>query len=205
MARSVDAETKELIKVLSLGTSSLDLIEISLESKTSEPLLITILPGTIFDPAPTPPEQATPIAHASMVVREKKEIPLKPREKATPVLVSAASIIMHAREPAGSDALTTRKTPTPEEIMKLLNLSDFVNETFRIQQFAIWTLTNNPRRDAYYRIWQDDQGRFRIWEKTLETPPAGWAGSPPSSREIETIRVLFRKAGIPTDNYQALR
>jgi hypothetical protein len=73
-----------------------------------------------------------------------------------------------------------------EDLLKLLGLSDFQDETFRVQQFAIWTITDNPARDGYVGL-----GRFVY-------------GTGPEDEEIERIRILFERAGISIDKYRAL-
>jgi len=79
-------------------------------------------------------------------------------------------------------------TPVSGDLVKLLYLPDFHEETSRVQQFAIWTITDNPERDGYMGIATG----FQIF------------GTDPSDDEIDRIRVLFEKAGILTDKYKAL-
>ena len=62
----------------------------------------------------------------------------------------------------------------------------FGDETFRFQQFAIWTITDNPSRDEYVGLVY-----FGL-------------GSGPSDEEMLTIDALFEAAGISTAKYQAL-
>jgi hypothetical protein len=65
-------------------------------------------------------------------------------------------------------------------------LPEFYTETYRVQQFAIWTITDNPARGEYIGI-----GTFGL-------------GTRPSDEEMNEIRYLFETAGIATGQYQAL-
>lgn len=56
----------------------------------------------------------------------------------------------------------------------------------RVQQFAIWTITDNPTKDGYVGI-----GSFGF-------------GSGPGKTELARIKALFKAAGIPTTKYRAL-
>jgi len=89
--------------------------------------------------------------------------------------------------PGESDTFLIRSVPATEDLAKLLNLPDFADETFRVQQFAVWTITDNPTRDGYIGI-----GYFGF-------------GTGPDDEEILRIQALFANAGISTDNYQALQ
>ena len=76
----------------------------------------------------------------------------------------------------------------PEDLIKLLNLTEFHEETFRVRQFAIWTITDNPERDGYIGIATS----FQVF------------GTDPSDEEIDKIRNLFIDAGISVSKYKAL-
>jgi hypothetical protein len=66
-------------------------------------------------------------------------------------------------------------------------LPDFSKQSFRVQQFAIWTITDNPTRKGYVGL-----GTFV-------------SGSGPSDAEMAKIKALFTAAGIDQKKYQALR
>ncbi|MBI5650136.1 MAG: hypothetical protein HZC40_06795 [Chloroflexi bacterium] len=42
--------------------------------------------------------------------------------------------------------------PRNPDLSALINLPDFTKEPIRVQQFAIWTITDNPARDAYMPV-----------------------------------------------------
>jgi hypothetical protein len=75
-----------------------------------------------------------------------------------------------------------------EDLIRLLTEPSFSGQEFRVQQFAIWTITDNPGRYGYVGL-----SRFGI------------SGTGPSDEEMELIRQLFTSAGIPLEHYQALQ
>ena len=172
-----DAQFMELVEVSAHGTGSLESIKLTITSQSEERLQVVILPGIIFEP------QSADIK--SMVVIEEKMVLLEPHETVESLSIDVASINMKLDEPDDSDILTVDMTLASGDLKKLISLSDFQDFDFRIQQFAIWTITDNPGRDDYVGI-----GYFGL-------------GSGPSDEEMETIRGLFEAAGIPVDDYWA--
>jgi len=59
----------------------------------------------------------------------------------------------------------------------------------RVQQFAVWTITNNPKRNGYVGLTSG----FSVF------------GSGPDDEEIDAIRHLFDMADIDMGKYRALR
>lgn len=100
--------------------------------------------------------------------------------------VSVACASMELDAPDANDTLVMSSIPVAADLAALLDLPDFHNETFRVKQFAIWTITDDPPRDGYVGI-----GYFGL-------------GSGPSDDEMSRIRDLFEAAGISTSKYQAL-
>ncbi|HLE75565.1 MAG TPA: hypothetical protein VI864_05925 [Candidatus Bathyarchaeia archaeon] len=173
-----EAVTSGLVEATISG-DGLQRINITLRSTSDSPLEVTILPGTMFE------TQSAGIQ--SMVVREERVLSLKSRDSVLSRSVPVACATMELDQPDEKDPFTISTIPAPEDLVKLLNLPDFRNETFRVQQFAIWTITDNPPRDGYVGI-----GSFGF-------------GSGPDDEEMQKIRALFEKAGIPADKYQALQ
>ena len=174
----IEAKSRELIDVNISGENSIDRIQMSLSSKSDDTLEIAVLPGTIFVP------QVASIQ--SMVVIAEKLLLLYPHETVGPISIDAACASMQLDVPSESDGLSLSMTPAPEDLLKLLELSDFQDESSRVQQFAVWTITDNPGRDEYIGI-----GYFGM-------------GTGPNNEEIGRIRSLFDKAGISIDKYKAL-
>ena len=99
----------------------------------------------------------------------------------------AACANMELDAPGESRSFLVSTTPAPEDLIKLLNLPAFLEEPFRVQQFAIGTITDNPPRGGYVSL-----GHFGV-------------GSSPSDEEMQRIRTLFQQAGISAAPYQALQ
>ncbi len=144
-----------------------------------DPLEVSIEPGTIFLAASADTQ--------SMVVRQSKTVLLNTRGVKVTVEVKVACANMELDQPASSDTFTIRRESTNPDLVKLLNLSGFERMNFRIQQFAIWTITDNSPGNGYVRL-----GTIGV-------------GTGPTAEEFDQIRFMFESAGIATANYQALR
>jgi hypothetical protein len=178
----VDAIQKGLIEANAYGSGSIDRIKLSITSKSDDILEIVILPGTIFGSSKTNIQK--------MVVTSGKTLSLLyPYKTIGPLNIDAACASMELTAPSESDNLTLSIETPPEDLNKLLYLSDFRSETYRVQQFAIWTITDNPERDGYVGIATG----FQIY------------GTGPSDAEIERIRILFIMAGIKIDKYKVFQ
>ncbi len=173
----VQAVYQELVDLTTSG-DGLEQIEFTLKSKSSDPLEVTIEPGTMF--------QAQSSNTQNMVVIEKKIIHLEEPNDIISDTIDTACAAMDLAMPQGTDAFTVSNSPTQEDLVKLLNLAAFANETFRVKQFAIWTITDNPPRNGYVGI-----GYFGV-------------GSGPSDNEMSKIKILFENAAVLTSKYQAL-
>ena len=173
-----EAEEKGLVEADILGRD-LDWIDLVLESPTPDPLEVSIPIGTLFE-AQSPGTQ-------NMVVIEESMVFLDTEGSREPVVLRVACANMSLGIPDEGDEFIISKSPVPDDLVKLLNLPEFHEAGSFVRQFAIWTITDNPPRDGYRGL-----GYFGV-------------GYPPDEDDIETIRALFEKAGIPTENYQALR
>ena len=177
----VEAVDGGLIGVSAAGTGYITYIKMSLTSNSDEILEVAILPGTIFT-SPASGIQSMVVIDRELVIR------VYPHEMTELFNVDAACASMELDAPEESNSLTLTAAAPPEDLVKLLGLPDFYEEDFRVQQFAIWTITDNPERDGYMGIATG----FQIF------------GTGPSDEEMAKIRTLFEKAGISTDKYKAL-
>ena len=140
----IEAQSEGLIEVSAYGTETIEFIKLDITSQSDDRLNITILPGTIFEPLSASVQ--------SMVVLTEKALSLQPHETTGSFAVKAASINMQLDVPGESDNLSSRITPATWDFMKLLNLADFQDESARVRQFALWTITDNPKRARYAGI-----------------------------------------------------
>ena len=176
----MQAKNMGLVDINASGTGSINRIQMSLTSKTDDNLEVAILPGTIFT--------SSAAGVQSMVVTIQELVLLDAYETTELFDVDAACANMELDAPEESNSLALSTAPPPEDLIKLLSIPDFQEGTFRVRQFAIWTITDNPERDGYIGI----------------VTGFGIFGSGPSDEEIEEIRVLFIKAGITISKYKAL-
>jgi len=180
-----EAESQGIVRVKASG-NGLEWIKILLESLSDLPLEIEILPGTIFE--------ARSSGTQSMIIRERKVVYLQPKEsKLLDVLAACIDMMLDAPDEGDSltlkTVLSSKKRPNLPDLhlMNLLNLPTFLNESFRAQQFAIWTITENPSNcEDYVRL--------------------GYSGhfTGPSTEEMCKISALFKEADIPMERYPVL-
>lgn len=172
------AEARGLVQVTVTGRD-LAYLNLALKSRSKDPLEVTIPAGLIF--------MADSAAVQNMVVRTGQSVFLAGKDAEASVMVPAACINMERAVPASSDRFTLGQAPAGGDLARLLELADFQGHSFRTQQFAIWTITDNPARDEYVGI-----SSFGL-------------GSGPDAQELQAIRSLFRQAGIDLARYRALR
>jgi hypothetical protein len=151
-------------------------LTLNLTSHDTQPLRVAIEPGTVFHPGVA--------ATQTMVTIARQVVTLAPGET-TSVTLDVACAAMHLDQPGTSDEFTLDPAPAPSPIVALLGVPDFASQTFRVKQFAIWTISDNPTRDGYVGL-------------------GVWFGTGPSDAEIATIRQLFAQAGLDPNAYQGL-
>jgi hypothetical protein len=158
---------------------NLEEVYLTLKSNSEDSLVVEILPGTVF--------KAEVYVVQNMVVVDVEKSFLEPHGNSS-LNINVACANMKLMQPTTAIAFTIETSQTSEDLMKLLELVDFNDATFRIQQFAIWTITDNPANDGYTRLGSN-YGDY----------------SGPSDAEIESIHALFVAAGIETQKYQAFK
>jgi len=172
-----DAVAQGLVTIATDG-NGLDSVELTLASRRPGSLAVTIPAGTIL--------AATSAGVQNMVVREEQIIVLEGADAEVSLSVPAACINMTLDAPlTGNDF--SLGGPARGDLARLVNLPTFRERPFRVQQFAIWTITDNPDPGEYVGI-----GYYGM-------------GSGPSKEEMQLVRALFAEAGISMSKYQALR
>lgn len=150
-------------------------VDISIKPKVEENFEIIIEPGTMFI--------STSADVQNMIVREEQIIYLKPDlEIGLELEVSCAN--MHLDQPDYSNTFTVSSEPATGDLQRLVALTDFSFLDLVLQQFAIWTITDNPVTPYDY-VGIDTGGDTRF----------------PQENEIETMKSLFIEAGIDLANY----
>ena len=122
-----------------------------------------------------------------MITLAAQVVTLTPLESRT-LTLDVACASMHLDQPGSSDQFGLETAPSSSALSALLKVPDFSGQTFRVKQFAIWTITDNPPRDGFVRLGSIYTGM----------------GSGPSDEEIAAIKQLFVKAGLDLSVYQAL-
>jgi hypothetical protein len=174
----------------------LDTISVNLTSNTNESYEIVIPAGSIFKPLSTNPY--THVEIQSMVLL-RDEVFYVQAHSETQRFIDVACASMKLMTPGWADYFGVSNTQTESDIIKLLNTVNFKNETARVKQFAIWTITDNPSQEEYTHL-------ITI---TIEPRPTYGINNPyqtgtgPSDQEMNSIKTLFEKAGIPTNKYNA--
>jgi len=157
---------------------SLESIEVEVSLKVDDQIELSILPGTTFL-APSPDLQ-------TMVVRSEVFVFLEEKDEAS-LEVSVACANMRLKAPTGGEDYIVKIEPPAEELRKLMGLPEFQDASFRLQQFAIWTITDNPARGQYVGL------------------STGGSGGTPTNVELQKIADWFKTAGISLESYPALR
>lgn len=162
----------------SITGNGLQLIDVEIRSTAETRIYLTIPVCTIFD--------AQSVSVQNMVTRVEKELIINPEEIRT-LTIAAACANMMRDTPEETDQFNVMLVSPPEDLVKLLNLNDFTDFSARVQQFAIWTITDNPTPSGYIQLGYDN------------------TFSGPSEQEMQTIEELFNKAEINTQNYNAFQ
>lgn len=159
------------------GLQSLDL---ELTSEVDFDLNVTIDVGTQLEPR----ARGTQL----MVVLEAQTVSLAGHATAE-VTLEVACAEMNRDQPTGDDTFRVLDDLPQADLLRLLEAPEFGDQSGRVQQFAVWTITNNPRRNDYVGLTSG----FELF------------GTGPDDDEIAAIRDLFEIAGIDTSKYRALK
>jgi hypothetical protein len=174
----VTAVRQGLVAVQATG-DGIQSLQLSLSSKTSDDIDVTVAPGMIFEPASADVQ--------SMVATSATDVVLNPGDRGVSLTVDVACTKMHLSAPTSSNTFSVRSSQS-RQLRLLVSLADFQQASPRVQQFAVWTITDNP-------------GRYDFTELCADS--ANCSG--PTGDEINQIRQLFKEAGIKTSNYAALQ
>jgi len=176
-----EAVSKQIISLTIKGGGGIEYLEASatLGRLVRPPVTIFIQPGTLFEPASPHTQSMVATWLTEVILSEKGE------EREFDIRVACAN--MHLGTPGSFEVFSISTQPMAGDLQKLVSLPDFKSAGFRVRQFAVWTITDDPGRDHYMGI-----GSFG-------------SGSGPNPANFETIRALFVKAGIDPSKYQAFR
>lgn len=172
------AVRRGLVAVKATG-DGIQTMQLSLSSKASDVIDVTVTPGMIFE--------AAYAGVQSMVVTSGTDVVLNPGDSGVSLTVYVACTNMHLSAPTSSNTFSVRSSRS-RTLRLLVSLADFQQSSPQVQQFAVWTITDNPGRYGFTELCSDS---------------ANCSG--PTGDEINQIRQLFKEAGITTSNYAALQ
>lgn len=173
-----EALERELVdaEIRGRGLSS---IEVTLQLKVDAPIEVVIPAGMLFDSDDSKKQD--------MVTRHETVVSLEVgAEVEVTVAIPAACAEMELDTPGPADSFSQVGHRSPL-LARLISTAEFSNAPSRVQQFAIWTITDNPSRGGYTGIG-----------------PFGF-GSGPSDSELAHIRKMLEQAGIDPMTYAAFK
>lgn len=174
------AALKEGWVEISITGNGLNRIDLKIEPQVDFNLNLEIEAGTIF--------LSDAASVQNMVVRKQSFVYVTSELEADVELeVSCAN--MTKKQPGKQNTFTVMPDLAPQDLIDLMNLAEFAFEPMRIQQFSVWTVTDNPARDSYVGI----------------TASFAAEGSGPTDDELARIKELFMLAGIDVARYGALQ
>jgi hypothetical protein len=184
---TVEVREVSLAKAISEGlvtvkavSDSLQSLDLEITSTAAEDLSVNIPAGTYFVPKRAATQTMVVISAAWVEV---------PAADVVDAVLDVACAQMHDDQPGETgkaDTFTVRTTAAKGDLAKLLKADAFAVADFRIQQFAVWTITSNPSKSGYVRLGTSG------------------VGSGPSAAELRAIKSMFTAAGISTGQYRAL-
>ena len=169
-----EALTEGLV-VATISGNGLSQVTLKIKPKVELNLEIEILPGTIF--------LSGTEGVQNMVVRQHQMVYIKP-EVEVGIELEAACINMELKQPTYSDVFTISTEPVDEDLARLLALEDFRFQSTKLQQFAVWTITENPQKLYYFA--SIESGGYS--EGLMES-------------DVDILRALFEEADIDTSKY----
>jgi hypothetical protein len=172
-----EALEDRLVKLTATGRN-LEQLAIDLESLVEDALQVVIEPGTVFSPGAKSTQP--------MVVIDTVTIDLDPGDVISD-LIDVACDSMRLDTPDSKDTFRLDAARSTTNLRKLVTAPSFVAATFRLKQFAIWTLTDNPTKTGFVGLG------------------TGGTGSGPTTKELAAIKAMFKEAGIDPAKYRALR
>ncbi len=173
-----DALSRGLVRANASG-SGLQSVTLELESVTTEPLGIVVPALTLFRAISSEVQDMLAIMpEYSYAVLESIG-----SKKVLDIPVVCAN--MNLRMPEEADTFRIEGPSLSEDLVKLHQETEFHWASVRVEQFAIWVITDNPSRSGFVAL------------RSAEPKATG-----PSGEEIEEMREIFEAADIDTAKYR---
>ncbi len=192
----IEAREAGRIEVRVLGSESLDQVVVEVRNVDRSPLRVVLIPGTVFS-------TGDPKFQRMGVVREAV-VTVAPGE-CKQVVVPVACIDMDLKQPEPGMVFQGEiDFQGPVGFTRLTTTPEFQAASFRIQQFAIWTLIASPTsRDEYAGLGLGPEIVEALVEQGLpEEIIAGLYYLPDlvfglTDEEVEMLERWFGTAGVP--------
>lgn len=177
----LEAINKGMIKVKVTG-AGLESIGIEIESQVEFNLEIEIQPGILF--------YSNSSSTQNMISTGTTTVTVEP-ELSVSTSVNVACTEMDKDTPESENNFTVGQASKVSDLYRLVNCPKFSNATFRVQQYSVWTITDNPATYEYVGL----------------TSGFGFDsfGSEPSEDEFNEIKTLIKECGINPYKYEAFK
>jgi hypothetical protein len=199
------AQQKHLAS-LSVNGAGLQRVVVTVRSRTWRPLSLRFPKGTIVRSASS--------AVQDMVLTDDNELFVTPYATKSSE-VDAACMNMTRKEPKKADRLTIDpEAIVPLPIAKLITSPLFKSSSYRIRQFAIWIITDDPLKSGFTGIGNAgavlgalrdaataDVGSQAEGLKRFKDIAA--AQGPPTEKEFFEVEALFKEVGLNPADYRA--
>ena len=166
-----------LVRLAKASGGGLSRLDLTLASCAGDPLLVTIPAGIVFRPRKDRVQ--------NMMVRTEQEVLLAAGAEAETSLC-VACVNMSRATPGSEDRFELSSTRANGALARLLAHAPFRRAPFRVQQFAIWVMTDIPARDAFSAI-------------------AGTGSGKPSDEELRAVRKLLEGVGVDLLAYRTFQ
>jgi hypothetical protein len=157
--------------------NGIETMDLSLSSKSRSVLDVTVDAGMMFE--------ANSSNVQSMVATNTTDVTLNPGDSGVTLTVDVSCTNMNLEAPAQGDTFYVQGSHS-SDLRHLVNLADFQQASPRVQQFAVWTITDNPTRDGFVELCSTDC-------------------SGPTDDEMNQIRQLLVEAGMDASKYAAFQ
>ena len=161
---------------LSISGNGLEKISIKIVSKLENAIGIGFTPGLTFLTTSADVQPMAAVEFCEIVLEPDSPVELE-------LEVTCANMDLEAPTPEDSFTISEPLDPALSRLAWAISDSE---ESFRVNQFAVWIVTNDPQIGQFRRI---------------SSGPA--PGSGPFVEEIERIKYLFEIADIPIEDYAA--
>lgn len=187
-----------LVHCTAVAGEDLTYVVVYLENPSTKTLRIFILPGTVFAPSDSRYQQ--------MGVIEMVVVVLSPYEKKS-VLVPTACLDKDLKAPEKGMDMKLAPERSPGLITRVANSHTFQKASFRVRQFAIWTVLSRPASlDEYPGLGLGQEFVESLEALGLPVEILAYLYIAPevvyalSKEDIEVLAFVFTLAGIPVES-----